>query len=142
MRKKTLITAITLFLAVLVTAGIALATSRDAEATSHTDIAKFNSLNTLVLKTYNDWRTNYDTYRTSSAYDWMDWSEDGCSTPWDVTVPYKVSRCYHATTPTASTSPSTTGQPHSKFGRVWKSEFLRQPVKASVGLRPNRSFQR
>ena len=92
MRKKTLITAITLFLAVLVAAGIALATSRDAEATSHTDIAKFNSLNTLVLKTYNDWRTNYDTYRTSSAYDWMDWSEDGCSTPWDVTVPYKVSR--------------------------------------------------
>ena len=34
------------------------------------------------------------------------------------------------------------GQTHSKFGRVWKSEFLRQPVKASVGLRPNRSFQR
>ena len=92
MRKKTLVTAITLFLAVLVAAGIVLATSRDAEAISHTEIAKFNSLNTLVLKTYNDWRTNYDTYRTSSAYDWMDWSEDGCSTPWDVTVPYKVSR--------------------------------------------------
>ena len=46
---------------------------------------KTTQLNYLVSFNYRAWSSRYDNLRKSTAYNWMDWSQDGCSVPSVVT---------------------------------------------------------
>ena len=46
-------------------------------------------LNNLVLKDYIEWADGYDTLRTEDPrYQFVDWSHDNCSTPFNINVPF------------------------------------------------------
>ena len=42
---------------------------------------RLTGLNTIVALTVPEWETQYDELRTSTTYNYVDWSQDKCSTP-------------------------------------------------------------
>ena len=93
MKRVTITTAALLLLMMITT----IATAHDVEAviqnpTIPTD--RFDALNAIVQEPYLTWtstNTNigYSKHRNLAANAWMDWSEDGCSVPSDLT-PYRT----------------------------------------------------
>ena len=60
---------------------IAGAAGGSAEASSNSTGAKLIELNRLANLPYAEWRSSYNDLRQSADYQWMDWSQDGCSGP-------------------------------------------------------------
>ena len=51
--------------------------------------SRLNTFNHLVTLDYISWKAGYETNHRASQHDFMDWSQDSCSTPADVPVPFK-----------------------------------------------------
>ena len=50
-------------------------------ATPTVSATQLTGINKLHQKTFTEWKTDYDALRQSVLYNWVDWSQDGCSTP-------------------------------------------------------------
>ena len=88
----------------ILAAVIALAVMLTVVATSDTSVAHavplsqstsllqgdVDALNVILYKPYATWVADYATLRKRSEYQWMDWSQDGCSIPGVVTLGYNT----------------------------------------------------
>ena len=84
MKSKSILSIVTLLVVAITTVGLGvmLFTTPSVEATP-SQSTMTRHLTTLVTMSYADWSRsgNYASLRDSTTYEWMDWSQDGCSSP-------------------------------------------------------------